>query len=69
MNPGRQFWGSHRWDIYPATPLEGLRPGTVLYRNADKAFFDVLDGAAACRRTIAVDVTLRMEIQDVCRSN
>lgn len=45
--------------LYPATPLEGLRPGTVLYRNADKAFFDVLDGADACRRTIAVDVTLR----------
>ncbi|MCM1067180.1 MAG: U32 family peptidase [Muribaculaceae bacterium] len=45
--------------LYPATPLEGLKPGMKLYRNADKEFFDSLDRPdAGCSRTIALDIEL-----------
>lgn len=46
--------------LYPATPLPALKPGMELYRNHDKAFFDILDSKdAGCTRTIGVDLTLR----------
>lgn len=45
--------------LYPATPLKGLTAGTPIYRNSDKAFFDILDSPdAGCKRTIAVDFIL-----------
>jgi len=45
--------------LYPATPLPDLVPGKILYRNNDKAFFDLLDGLdAGCRRTIDARITL-----------
>lgn len=41
--------------LYPATAVDGLRPGMAIYRNADKAFFDILDRPdASCSRTIGV---------------
>lgn len=46
--------------LYPATPLKNLAPGTPVYRNSDKAFFDLLDSPdAGCKRTITVDFTLQ----------
>ncbi len=52
--------------LYPATPVPGLAPGTVLYRNVDKAFFDILDSTdATCRRTIDAEVVVS-QIDD-CR--
>jgi len=45
--------------LFPATPVPDIAPGTVLYRNTDKAFFDILDGRnAGCRRTIDARVTV-----------
>lgn len=45
--------------LYPATPQPGLKAGTVIYRNNDKAFFDILDSTdASCKRTISVDFRL-----------
>lgn len=45
--------------LYPASPQPALAPGTRLYRNTDKAFFDLLDSRdAGCRRTIKVNFTL-----------
>ncbi len=43
--------------LHLATPVD-LRPGTRLFRNADKAFADTL-AAARPRRLICVDITLR----------
>ena len=43
--------------IYPATPVKAV-PGTVLYRNSDKAFDDLL-ARDATRRTLYVDMELR----------
>ena len=46
--------------LYPARPVPDIPRGTMLYRNNDKSFFDVLDRPdASCIRTIAVDVELR----------
>lgn len=46
--------------LYPASVPVGLEPGMTIYRNSDKAFFDVLDTAdAGCRRTVRVDFALR----------
>lgn len=46
--------------LFPASVPEGLEAGMTVYRNADKAFFDILDAPdAGCRRTIAVDFELR----------
>ena len=46
--------------LYPATMPEGLVAGMTIYRNSDKAFFDILDAPdAGCRRTIRVDFALR----------
>ena len=46
--------------LYPANALPTLQPGMELYRNHDKAFFDVLDSKdAGCKRLIRVDLTLR----------
>lgn len=46
--------------LYPATMPEGLMAGMTIYRNSDKAFFDILDAPdAGCRRTIRVDFALR----------
>ncbi len=45
--------------LFPASALSGLTPGTMLYRNFDKAFFDVLDSAdASCSRALKVDFRL-----------
>lgn len=45
--------------LYPATPLKNLAPGTPIYRNNDKAFFDLLDAPdAGCHRAITVDFVL-----------
>lgn len=45
--------------LYPAVAQGQLKIGDILYRNSDKAFFDILDKAdASCRRTIRVDFTL-----------
>lgn len=43
--------------IYPAGQFAPIRPGTVLYRNYDKAFEDSL--AKGSVRTIAIDMELR----------
>ena len=46
--------------LFPASSVEGLRPGMTLYRNNDKAFFDLLDRQdAGCERFIEVRFTLR----------
>lgn len=46
--------------LYPASEPEGLEAGMTIYRNSDKAFFDILDAPdAGCRRTICVDIGLR----------
>lgn len=46
--------------LYPATSQPLLSAGTVLYRNNDKVFFELLDSRdASCRRTIAVDFVLK----------
>lgn len=46
--------------LYPASVPEGLEAGMTIYRNSDKAFFDILDAPdAGCRRTIRVDFGLR----------
>ena len=51
--------------LYPASAPVGLEPGMTIYRNADKAFFDILDTAdAGCRRTIKVDFDLRSAAPD-----
>lgn len=45
--------------LYPAQAPEGLEGGMTLYRNNDKAFFDILDRPdSSCIRTISVDMTL-----------
>ncbi len=45
--------------LYPASEPEKLTPGMKLYRNTDKAFFDVLDSKdSSCRRTIDVEVAI-----------
>lgn len=45
--------------LYPAVPLKGPAAGTPIYRNSDKAFFDLLDTPdAGCSRTIDVDFIL-----------
>ncbi|MDE6158124.1 MAG: U32 family peptidase [Muribaculaceae bacterium] len=45
--------------LYPAQPLNGLTVGTVLYRNGDKAFNDILDRPdAGCTRRIPVAMTV-----------
>lgn len=45
--------------LYPASALEGLKEGSKLYRNSDKAFFDKLDRAdGACSRLIPLDITI-----------
>ncbi|MDE5661884.1 MAG: U32 family peptidase [Muribaculaceae bacterium] len=45
--------------LYPASPQAALRPGMKLYRNNDKAFFDLLDSTdAGCSRTIDVSFTV-----------
>jgi len=46
--------------LYPAIEPAGLETGITIYRNSDKAFFDILDATdAGCRRTIRVDFGLR----------
>jgi len=46
--------------LYPASSLECLTPGTILYRNNDKNFTAILDNFdKLCRRTIALDISLR----------
>lgn len=45
--------------LFPARELSDIHAGTVIYRNSDKAFFDILDRPdASCRRVIDVDVCL-----------
>ncbi len=45
--------------LYPATPIQSITPGTKIYRNNDKAFFDILDRHdAGCNRHIPVSFTL-----------
>ncbi len=45
--------------LYAVGELPGLAPGTPLYRNSDKAFFDILDRPdASCTRTIEINITL-----------
>lgn len=47
-------------ELWPASAPEGLAIGTTLYRNNDKAFFDLLERPdAGCYRKIRVDFTLR----------
>lgn len=47
-------------ELWPASAPEGLTIGTTLYRNNDKAFFDLLERPdAGCTRKIRVDFTLR----------
>lgn len=47
-------------ELWPASAPEGLTIGTTLYRNNDKAFFDLLERPdAGCYRKIRVDFTLR----------
>lgn len=47
-------------ELWPASAPEGLTTGTTLYRNNDKAFFDLLERPdAGCYRKIRVDFTLR----------
>ncbi len=47
-------------ELWPASAPEGLTIGTTLYRNNDKAFFDLLERPdAGCSRKIRVDFTLR----------
>lgn len=47
-------------ELWPASAPEGLAIGTTLYRNNDKAFFDLLERPdAGCARKIRVDFTLR----------
>ncbi len=47
-------------ELWPASAPEGLAIGTTLYRNNDKAFFDLLERPdAGCSRKIRVDFTLR----------
>lgn len=43
--------------LFTVKPV-GIKPGTVVYRNHDKAWDDMLDGDTAAR-TISVDITLR----------
>lgn len=38
---------------------EGLKPGTILRRNADKRFADILAAPSTARRTIPLSLTLR----------
>lgn len=46
--------------LYPAVPLDGLTAGMTLYRNTDKAFFDILDSKdASCKRTIGASIAMR----------
>lgn len=46
--------------LFPASPVGDLRPGMTLYRNNDKAFFDLLDRPnAGCKRFIDVCFKLR----------
>lgn len=46
--------------LYPASPVDGLKPGMTLYRNNDKSFFDLLERPdAGCERFIDVRFTLR----------
>lgn len=46
--------------LFPASPLKGLKPGMEIFRNSDKAFFDLLDTKdAGCNRTISVNFTPR----------
>lgn len=75
FDPSGQYcgFGVNRVDgfrIFPATPQPDLRPGTKLYRNVDKAFFDLLDRAEHdCSRSISVDITLRaIDDQRICLS-
>lgn len=45
--------------LFPATPQADLEPGMKLYRNTDKAFFDILDAKdASCSRTISATISL-----------
>ena len=45
--------------LFPLGELPGLTVGTALYRNSDKAFFDVLDRTdSSCKRTIPLDFML-----------
>lgn len=47
-------------ELWPASAPEGLTIGTTLYRNNDKAFFDLLERPdAGCSRKIRMDFTLR----------
>ena len=47
-------------ELWPASAPEGLTIGTTLYRNNDKAFFDLLERPdAGCSRKIRVAFTLR----------
>lgn len=46
--------------LYPATRIEEIVPGTLLYRNKDKNWDDILSKDTA-KRTIAVDMTLRIK--------
>lgn len=46
--------------LYPARPVPDIPRGTMLYRNNDKTFFDILDRPdASCTRHIPVDIELR----------
>lgn len=56
----RVEFGKHQARLFPATMPEGLRPGLKLYRNNNKAFFDLLDRPdAGCTRTVDVQFLLR----------
>lgn len=45
--------------LFPASHLDGLRAGTVIYRNSDKAFFDILDQPdASCKRELSLEMKL-----------
>ncbi len=46
-------------NIYPATPLPSLRPGTQLYRNGDRRFLEAIDSKDSCQRSIKVNFELR----------
>ena len=45
--------------LFPASQLPPIAPGSKLFRNNDKAFFDILDRPnAGCRRCVDVSFTL-----------
>lgn len=57
--------------LFPASPLEGLTEGTVLYRNSDKVFNELHDRKDACSRQLSLDLKLSLSgidtiVLDVC---